>query len=153
MIWMIIGIILIITVSIITAIISINIASNIRSQKKSKKNPHQVMDSSPYRKSQLISKPHIDFLFYHKEREKEEQNKSRVEKYDPNNLIIENNKQETKIVGIAKPKGFWSKFIMSQKLGYIIARMTAQDSSKGGFWVNLIKAQSVYQGKDQSRGR
>lgn len=110
------------------------------------------MYSSPYRKSQPIPKSNTDFLFRDIEQEKEKE--SKVIKYDHNNLSVENNKQETKIVGIAETKGFWSKFVMSQKLGYIIARMMAQDSSKGGgFWVNLIKAQSISQGKDQSRSR
>lgn len=61
--------------------------------------------------------------------------------------------QSNKIVGLAKPKGFWSRFIMGEKLGYIMARIQAAENKKGGFWVNLINAQSMSQGKDQGRGR
>ena len=75
-----------------------------------------------------------------------------VQKYDP--LGIAPQEQEgSKIVGLAKPQGIWSRFIMSQKLGYIMARLTQQESKQSGFWVNLIKAQANSQGKDQSKGR
>lgn len=60
---------------------------------------------------------------------------------------------DIEIVGVAKPVGFWSKFIMNQKAGYIMARMSFQNKNSKGYWVNLIKAQSSSQGKDQSRGR
>lgn len=65
-------------------------------------------------------------------------------------------KSNMKIVGVGKKLGFWTGFIMAQKMGYIMARIRAQHASKDGrdgFWVNLIKAQQASQGKDQSRGR
>ena len=62
-------------------------------------------------------------------------------------------KEEGKIVGVVKPKGFWSKFIMSQKLGFMFARFTASENKGEGFWTNLIKAQDISQGKDKGRGR
>ena len=61
-------------------------------------------------------------------------------------------KEAGKIVGLAEPQGFWSKFVMSQKMGFLLARMNSQDKS-GGFWANLIKAQDMSQGKDKGRGR
>lgn len=56
------------------------------------------------------------------------------------------------IVGVTKPIGRWTKFVITQKLGYIIARMNAEQNDEG-YWVNLIKAQASAQGKDQSKGR
>ncbi|RZI47359.1 hypothetical protein EDM53_02350 [Rickettsiales endosymbiont of Peranema trichophorum] len=77
-----------------------------------------------------------------------------VEQYNVQERPKEEQQEEVRIVGVVKPQGFWTKFIMSQKLQYIMARLNIQSSSKkGGFWVNLIKAQAVSQGKDQSRGR
>lgn len=85
---------------------------------------------------------------------------NRLVKYDPdkidNELENQREKDEDKeIVGLAEPVGRWTKFIMSQKIGYIKARMGMGNNKGGkvGFWVNLIKAQSAQQGKDQSRGR
>ena len=61
---------------------------------------------------------------------------------------------DVQIVGVAKPVGFWSRFIMNQKAGYIMARMSFQhQKGSKGYWANLIKAQASSQGKDQSRGR
>ncbi|MHC0449588.1 MAG: hypothetical protein ACRY3E_05885 [Candidatus Lariskella arthropodorum] len=77
-----------------------------------------------------------------------------VTKYDPH---MEKGKVQVevseKIVGVVEPKGFWSKFIASQKIGYILARMSMQTAAENGFWVNLIKAQSASRGKNQGKGR
>ncbi len=60
-----------------------------------------------------------------------------------------------KIVGVAKSVGFWSRFIMGQKMNYIMARLGMQTNKQNnqGFWVNLIKAQDVGKGRGEGRGR
>jgi hypothetical protein len=94
-------------------------------------------------------KPEDNFL----SRDKKKEEYQGVTLYTPHQRALESH-DETRIVGLAEPKGFWSKFIMSQKLGFIMARLNAQSNSKGGgFWVNLIKAQDMSQSRDQSRGR
>jgi len=156
-------VIIIVIFTIITVIIIISLTATAinaifiaKSKKKSEKKLQEIFDSSPYRNPKPLKKPDTDFLSRDKEKEMEleESKASVVMKYDPHNLDIERHKDvnQTKIVGIAEPKGFWSKFVTSQKLGYIISRISTQDNGKG-FWVNLIKAQSMSQGKDQSRGR
>jgi uncharacterized protein (DUF2342 family) len=72
---------------------------------------------------------------------------------DKEEMVEEAQEEGKQIVAIAEPKGFWSRFILSQKLGYILGRASAQKQSGQGFWVNLIKAQSMGQGKDQGQGR
>ena len=67
--------------------------------------------------------------------------------------IKEHDREEGKIVGVVEPKGFWSKFIMNQKLGFIFARVAASENKGEGFWTNLIKAQDISQGKDKGKGR
>lgn len=77
-----------------------------------------------------------------------------VVKYDPHGRNeIETRAEQVDIVGIAEPKGFWSKFIMNQKLGFIMARINAQKSNNKGYWVNLIKAQDSSRSFEQGRGR
>ena len=147
---------IILLIIVIILIVGIRLLS-FRHQKKVKKHLNSVISSSPYRKTEHMPTPLNDFLLRSKEQEvkKQEELSSGVVKYDPHGLYAEQAEQheQSQVVGVAEPKGFWSKFIMSQKLGYIIARMGAQHSSDKGFWVKLIKAQSMSQGKDQSRGR
>lgn len=123
--------------------------------KNSKKQMQDLLSHSPYRKPQPLIKPHNNFKARDKEQEELELQDNTIQKYYPDNQIYENKEEQigTKIVGIVEPKGFWSKLIISQKLSYIMARFAAQETNKGGFWSNLIKAQAASQGKDQSRGR
>jgi Flp pilus assembly protein TadB len=73
-----------------------------------------------------------------------------VEKYNPAALEPE----DVQIVGLAKPVGFWSKFVMNQRMGFLVARMGLQaNKDQKGYWVNLIKAQALSQGKNQNKGR
>jgi hypothetical protein len=72
-------------------------------------------------------------------------------------LVVTKNKKITqiapeKIVGIAEPKGFWTKLIMSQKMQFLLN--FGMESKKGpGYFQNLIKAQAKSQSKEKSRGR
>ncbi len=110
-----------------------------------------IQENSPYRKSQNNIKPTNDFLFLEKEEPNlnKEYALERVEKIH----IKEHDREEGKIVGVVEPKGFWSKFIMNQKLGFIFARVAASENKGEGFWTNLIKAQDISQGKDKGKGR
>lgn len=135
---------------------------------KSNKVLREIAEHSPYRRDKPLPKPSDDFLARNQEKEKAahketviQQNKvadkellqeGQVQIYDPLGLNIPSH-DESQIVGLAEPQGFWSRFIMSQKLGYIMARLTQQNSKQARFWVNLIKAQAASQGKDQTRGR
>ena len=111
----------------------------------------KINDKSPYRKAEQLAVAHNDKLFS-KDLQKEKEIENNVSKYTPDGMEIDKAEEEVKIVGIAEPQGFWSKFIISQKLGYILARLGGQQKGQG-YWVNLIKAQAASQGKDQSRGR
>ena len=107
-----------------------------------------IQENSPYRKTQNNVKPKNDFLFL----KKEDLDLNEVDKVEKIN-DKEHGKEEGKIVGIAEPKVFWSKFVMSQKLGFIFARLATSENKGEGFWTNLIKAQDASQGKDKGRGR
>ncbi|MFQ3306917.1 MAG: hypothetical protein ACI8ZF_000152 [Candidatus Midichloriaceae bacterium] len=103
-----------------------------------------IKNNSPYRNNNIANKPKNEFLFLEKEEKKEDN----IEK-----LQISDDQKKAKIIGIAKEKGFWSKLIMSQKLGYIMNSFSAKNSKKGGFWVNLINAQSRSEDKHKGRRR
>lgn len=127
--------------------------------KKFKKNStvklvDEIVNESPFRKSNNhFVKPHNDPLAKNKllEEKKRQEIESGVSIYNPQGITEQ---EEVKIVGVVEPKGFWSKFIISQKLSYIMARVNMQNKQNGkGYWANLIKAQAASQGKDQGRGR
>ena len=112
-----------------------------------------IATHSPYKQNlpPPLKKSDQDYLARDQEIEQEKERTDLVEvtKY---NEVSKNEVEETKIVGVVEAKGFWSKFVISQKLGFLVARMNSQDKGKG-FWVNLINAQSMSQGKDQGKGR
>ncbi len=61
---------------------------------------------------------------------------------------------ETIIVDVAKPVGFWSRLIMSQKLGFIIAmRQQMNRKNNRHYFQNLIKAQAQSKGKEKGMQR
>lgn len=118
-----------------------------------------INEESPYRRDSGPVRPNNDFLAKDKEEEKLKQEElekamggTGVAKYMPPERVAVLS-QEIKIVGVAKPVGFWSRFIMNQKLGFMLALGGLQNDSKNGYWVNLIKAQAASQSKEQGRGR
>ncbi len=120
------------------------------------KTVQSVIDASPYRKDKpptqiALNDPLARNKLYEKRRQEELEKNMGVVKYDPNqNLQVE---EEAQIVGVAEPQGFWTKFIMGQKIGYIKMRMSMQSSSSS-FWTTLIKAQETSRkGQDRGRGR
>ncbi|MDD2839671.1 MAG: hypothetical protein PHY80_00890 [Rickettsiales bacterium] len=59
---------------------------------------------------------------------------------------------EDKIVGIAKPIGFWTSLILGDQLSQILGRASAlNDRSHKGFWVSMLEAQSRGLGRKNSR--
>jgi hypothetical protein len=120
-----------------------------------------INDESPYRKEQAPVRPNNDFLSKDKVEEKRQQEELEkamgvgVTKYMPPERVAKMSQevQETRIVGVAKPLGFWTKFVMSQKIGFMLALGGLQNESKSGYWVNVIKAQAASQSKEQNRGR
>lgn len=124
-------------------------------QHKSRKRLDAIAKSSPYKNTK--PKPHKtdkDYRAKDMVLEKRQQEQSTgVTKYDPHGRGELQNVDDREIVGVAKPVGIWSNFIMKQKMGFIIAMGGLQGNKKGGFWVNLIKAQGATRGKDQGKGR
>ncbi len=114
-----------------------------RSSQVIKKRLKDIEDASPYRKS-YIPKPKNDFIFL----KKENQQNANVEVISDG---IGQDKEE--IVGLAEPKGFWTKLIMSQKIGFLFARMHQSKNNDQGFWVTLINAQDMEKGKQKGKGR
>lgn len=112
-----------------------------------------INEISQYRKSNAeIPLPLNDPLARNKVYEKRlaEKLQNGVVKYDPNNDLQLS--EEPQIVGLAEPQGFWTRFIMGQKLGYIKMRMSLQQKG-GSFWTTLVDAQAANQGKSKGRGR
>ncbi len=60
----------------------------------------------------------------------------------------------TEIVDIVKPVGFWTSMILGQKLTYLIqsANIINKKNNKG-FWVSMIEAQEQAAGRQHGRGR
>jgi hypothetical protein len=114
----------------------------------------EIEQNSQFRRKEEPQRPHNDFRARDREKEAEEQKRleTGVTVYDPQGLRKQELQEQTEIVGLAEPQGFWSKFIMSQKLGFLMARMNANKKGSG-FWVNLIKAQGSSQSREQGRGR
>lgn len=114
----------------------------------------EINAQSPYRDKKPKPLKPQDHLAKNKikEKEAEQELESAVSKYNPIDQDLEVGGEDVQIVGVAKPVGFWSRFIMNQKLGFIVARAGLQGNKKG-YWANLIKAQAASQGKDQGRGR
>jgi hypothetical protein len=115
----------------------------------------KVEEQSPFRHKKPPPRTNRnDFLSRDKvaEKKKHEELRTGVTVYNEKENALAQ-ADDIEIVGVAKPVGFWSRFIMNQKAGYIMARMSFQNKGTKGYWVNLIKAQASSQGKDQSRGR
>lgn len=117
-----------------------------------------INDESPYRRDPGPVRPNNDFLAKDKVEEKRKQEElaqtmgGGVSKYVPPERVAALS-EEVRIVGVAKPLGFWTKFVMNQKLGFMLALGGLQNDSKSSYWVNVIKAQAASQGKEQGRGR
>ncbi|HSQ97203.1 MAG TPA: hypothetical protein VLL98_00610 [Rickettsiales bacterium] len=59
---------------------------------------------------------------------------------------------EDKIVGIAKPIGFWTSLVLGDQLSQILGRASAlNDRTHKGFWVSMLEAQARGLGRKKSR--
>lgn len=62
--------------------------------------------------------------------------------------------EDGRIVGIAKPIGFWTSLILGDQLSQILGRASAlNDRSHKGFWVSMLEAQARGFGRKKSRMR
>lgn len=131
-------------------------AYQLRQSANSVKRHKQALDE--FRRQPPPSKRTDDHLSRDKvaEKKKQEELETGVMLYNPDlDITLSSPEQEqVQIVDVAKPVGFWSEFIMKQKMGFILARMSlsGQKNDKS-YWVNLVKAQDASQSKDQKRGR
>lgn len=59
---------------------------------------------------------------------------------------------EDRIVGIAKPIGFWTALVLGDQLSQILGRASALNSrSHKGFWVSMLEAQARGLGRQKGR--
>jgi hypothetical protein len=67
----------------------------------------------------------------------------------------EQTKDDVKIVGVAQPVGFWTKFVMGEKGEHISALLEANQSKETGkgFWQAFVTAQRSFAGKMRGGGR
>ncbi len=142
------------------------------SKKRTKKSFNDIYDASPYRQDRKkpVAKKSDEFQS-RDERKEVVTGKAKSQDYiklQQKEFELENeeglvkvekdikpelrNKDETVIVGISQPVGFWSRLIMSQKLGFLMSFQHQMKQNKGGYFVNLVKAQARSQGKEKGRG-
>lgn len=92
-----------------------------------------------------------------KKQEKEEFNLQGVERINEEfeeKMNIINYDDNTKIVGIAKPVGFWTSLILGDQLSQILGRAQALNNrSHKGFWVSMLEAQARGLGRQQGKQR
>ena len=147
------------------------------SNARSKRRMSSIYNASPYRQEGKNKKKHNSRPDEFKERNEEkerglfqkQQNYSKNfshENFEEEELELEEGEvsvynekkqqmgkqEETVIVGMAKPQGFWSRFIMSQKMGFLMQFGQQMNRGKAGFWVNLVRAQARSQSKEKGRG-
>ena len=68
-------------------------------------------------------------------------------------MVLEAEQKEVDmvVVGLEKPKGVWSNFIMRQKLTFMQAFFGQDNENKTmGFWERIARAQSLSHGKEKS---
>ena len=67
-----------------------------------------------------------------------------------NNYLL--NQQQTKIVGIVKPIGKWTKLILGQRVVGLMQHATLlKHQNSQGYWVNMIHSQRRTRGKERQR--
>lgn len=122
-------------------------SSQLRNKDKPKPKPSDEFKSRDERKEIVTGK--VVSKEYEKLQEKEVAFQEGLVKTEKN----VNLKADTVIVDVAKPVGFWSRLIMSQKLGFMMT-LTQQmkKNHNHGYFVNLINAQARSQSKEKGRG-
>lgn len=112
---------------------------------------HPKKNNEEKSKKQTTNLPHDDALLRDIKKEKKNELKN-VEKlsenlYDPNNNIEK--KEDGKIVGIAKPIGYWTSLILGDKLSELLIQKQSMNKNGGGFWVNLITSKRKINNKEE----
>ena len=165
----IVAVVVLCVLSVICAVMLFSYLANKYQQFQNQKFERMLSENSPYRKDRKVyKKPKStnDFLSRDQKKEKQKQIEleSGIKRYNPelehdapqaaHDSTSLANVEDTKIVGVAKPVGFWTKFVTKQKLGFMVAMGGLQNNQNANtYWRNYIKAQAASQGKDQSKGR
>jgi hypothetical protein len=154
---------------VLFAFIGLYIATTI-SRRRSQKHLNNILNSSPYRQDR--KKPDAkktDEFQARDERKEIVTGKAKSQEYiklqqkenaiEPEEGLVKSQDKklaadDTVVVGVAEPLGFWTRLIMSQSMQSIMMRLNLQNAAqknKHGYYVNLIKAQSRAQGKHKGR--
>jgi hypothetical protein len=110
----------------------------------------EIIESAKHPKAQKVIPKDDSEKFIKKENKRD-----LVEKITSQDQINENIElNETKIVDLVKPVGFWTSMILGQKLTYLVssAKIMNKNSDKG-FWESMVEAQEKAQGRQKGRGR
>lgn len=89
--------------------------------------------------------------------DKKERDKEKEKKLDK--VVVMNQEQailqqfeQTKIVGVVKPIGKWTKLILGQKVGYMMQQANALKEQTGhGYWQTMMNSHDTRRGKGQGR--
>ena len=164
---------IIITILFVTCLVGIMVISMIFSYLANKYEKLMIeaskkshINNNPYSRDKKYSRPTDEMLSRDKKKERQEEiDIARgLRKYNPgidpdapqseHEETTINQKEEIKIVGVVKPQGFWSEFVIKQKIGFMIAMGGLnKDQKSNTYWRNYIKAQAASESKEQSRGR
>lgn len=87
-----------------------------------------------------------------KERDKEKEKKlDKVIAMNQEQMVLQQFEQ-TKIVGVVKPIGRWTKLILGQKVGYMMQQANALKEQTGhSYWQTMINSHDTRRGKGQGR--
>jgi hypothetical protein len=106
-----------------------------------------VTGKAPSKEYEKLAQKEKKFQEEELEKDPDEPREGLVTKKVTKQLIGDN----TKIVGLAEPKGFWTRLVMSRSIEFLLN--FGQESRKGpGYFQNLIKARAKSQGKEKGRG-
>ncbi|MFT6333142.1 MAG: hypothetical protein ACJAW3_001495 [Lentimonas sp.] len=105
----------------------------------------KIEESKPVKAEKVIPKTDDEKFV-----EKEEFKQELVEKMNVKEESPE--LEETKIVELVKPVGFWTSVILGQKLTYLLSSAKIMnDNSDKGFWTSMVEAQERAQGRQKGR--
>jgi predicted Holliday junction resolvase-like endonuclease len=149
-----ISIIIVLVLVIVLAILSggLRLLNKVKKSKEDKVGA--VLKKSPYRKPPPIKRPNNEILQRDRDKEKEieEAKYDQVTRYQEDEIEKEVATEQAQIVDVVKPVGFWTRFIMSQKINFMIAHIKGQRNGTG-YWQALVNAQAAFQGKNKGKGR
>jgi hypothetical protein len=151
-------VVLVIIAALVLVVVLVLLANGLHLFNKAKRRKEDkvgaVLKKSPYRKPAPIKRPNNEILQRDRDKEKEieEENYDQVTRYQEDEIEKEVATEQAQIVDVVKPVGFWTRFIMSQKINFMIAHIKGQRNGTG-YWQALINAQAAFQGKGKGKGR